>query len=297
MTTPSICITGATGNVGLETLRFLHTFTKDGTDARIIAAVPSPDKARKTIALANIEYRELDMMKPDIASQKAILQGVESLFLLRPPQISDIKRYIAPLLIAAKQAGVRHVVFLSLYGVEERTQTPHFAIEQLLRTSGMNWTFLRPSFFMQNLTTTHREEILRRDEIFVPAGNGKTNFVDARDIGEAAALILSAPNAHREAAYNLTGKHSYTYGDIANILSGEIGRHITYSQPSKLNFFWQKYVRERLPLSFVLVMLYLYHQTVIGKADGYSPDLERLLGHESRSFEEFAHQHRELWLR
>jgi uncharacterized protein YbjT (DUF2867 family) len=298
---PTICVTGATGNVGLETIRFLHAHVlhanaANGTEARIIAAVPSPEKARKIIALDKIEYRALDMMNPSAKTLETALHGVERLFLLRPPQISDVSRYIAPLLSAAERAGVQHVVFLSLYGVEQHTRTPHYGVEQLLRKSTLAWTFLRPSFFMQNLTTTHREEIAKRSEIFVPAGNGKTNFIDARDIGEVAALILNSPEAHRNTAYNLTGKHSYTYTEIATILQNELGRPITYTNPSKLHFFWRKCVQERLPISFVLVMIYLYHQTVIGEADGYAPDVERLLEHEPSSFVEFAHRHREMWL-
>jgi uncharacterized protein YbjT (DUF2867 family) len=295
MPLPTICITGATGNVGLETLRFLHARFAQGTEARLIAAVQSPEKARTTIALENIEYRLLNMTNPDAPALEAAFKGVERLFLVRPPQISDVERYIAPLIAAAERVGVQHVVFLSLFGVEEQKRTPHYAIEQLLRASGMKWTFLRPSFFMQNLSTTHRDEIAKHDEIFVPAGNGKTNFIDVRDIAEAAAIVLSAPENHRNTAYNLTGKHSYTYSEIANILSRELGRTITYTDPGKLSFFWRKAVREKQPLTFVLVMIYLYHLTTSGRADGYAPDLERLLGHEPSSFEDFAHRHQEVW--
>lgn len=296
MTNQRICVTGATGNVGLETLRELYSLTRNGTNTQLIAAVPSPDRARQTIALENVEYRALDMMKPDKARFEEALEGVERLFLLRPPQISDVKRCIAPLVQAAKEVGVRHIVFLSLFGVEERKQTPHYAIEELIRASGIEWTFLRPSFFMQNLSTTHREEIATRGEIVVPAGNGATNFVDAKDIGKVAASVLASPQAHLNTAYNLTGKLSYTYQEIASILSRELGRSITYKQPSKLTFFFRKVFRERLPVSFVLVMIYLYHQTIIGKANGYSPDLERLLGNTPISFEEFAHRERQTWI-
>lgn len=300
-TTTTICITGATGNVGLETLRAVHSMieysaTENGTTARIVAASQSPMDAARTIGLDNIEYRALDMTNTDATHHAAAFKDIEVLFLMRPPQISDVQTYIAPLVASAERAGVRHVVFLSLYGVESQTRTPHYAIEQLLRQSRIKWTFLRPSFFMQNLTTTHREEIAQRNEIFVPAGDGKTNFIDARDIGAAAATVLLNPEHHINSAYNLTGRHSYTYNEIAAILSKELGRTIRYTNPSKLRFFWRKAVQERVPVMFVLVMLYLYHQTVAGKADGYAPDLERLLGREPVSFEDFVRRNKTVWL-
>lgn len=289
---PLVCITGATGNVGLETVRCLDMHYADAV--QIVAAVTDPAQAKKQLALDAVEYRAFDITRPETFA--TTFAGVERLFLVRPPQISDVKRYFAPLIAAAEASHVRHIVFLSLFGVESQQRTPHYAIEQVLHQSSITWTFLRPSFFMQNLITTHRNEIAQRHEIFVPAGNGKTNFIDARDIGEVAAHVLAAPEAHHNKAYNLTGREAYTYNEVALALSKELQRSIRYTNPSKLHFFWRKYVQERLPLGFVLVMIYLYHQTVAGRADGYAPDAERLLGHPPASLQDFIQRHRSVWL-
>lgn len=88
-----------------------------------------------------------------------------------------------PSMDAAKQAGVTHVVFLSLIGIENAKYVPHYKVETYLHKINLQTTFLRCSFFMQNLNTTHRKEIKERNEIFVPVGNAKTSFIDARDIG------------------------------------------------------------------------------------------------------------------
>jgi uncharacterized protein YbjT (DUF2867 family) len=295
----TLCITGATGNVGIETLRFLIAAQQQNPEIRIIAAVQRADSAKKLLeskGLSGLEYRELDMMNPDSAESNGVFKDVEYLFLMRPPQISDVPKYIQPIVQAAERAGVRHVVFLSLNGVEEQTRTPHYAIEQVLRATSMKWTFLRPSFFMQNLTTTHREEIARRNEIFVSAGDGKTNFIDVQDIGEAAARVLLEAEKHSNAAYSLTGSTSYTYPEIAALLTKELGRRIVYANPSKLHFFLRKWLQERIPLMFVLVMIYLYHQTINGKADSYSPDLEWLLGHPPTSIEDFLERNKQTWV-
>jgi nucleoside-diphosphate-sugar epimerase len=148
---------------------------------------------------------------------------------------------------------------------------------------------------MQNLSTTHAAEIRDRDEIFVPAGGGKTNFVDARDLGEAAAHMLAGPGKHLMRAYDLTGPASFTYGEVAAILTRELGREIRYARPSKVRFLIRK-LREKTPLMFTLVMIYLYHQTVSGAADSFSPELGELLGRPPTSLEQFVREHRHIWM-
>ncbi len=146
---------------------------------------------------------------------------------------------------------------------------------------------------MQNLSTTHRDEITELSEIFIPAGQGKTNFVDVRDLGEIAALALSSDN-HLNQAYELTGSTAYDYYEIADILSRVLGRSIRYTNPSVLRFFWRKW-REGTPVSFIFVMTALYSITKLGKAAGYSPELRELLGREPTSFEQFAEDYKDAW--
>jgi uncharacterized protein YbjT (DUF2867 family) len=94
---------------------------------------------------------------------------VDSLFLMRPPALTDTKRYINPLIDAAQQAGVQHIVFLSLLGAEKLSWVPHRHVETYLQGSGVAWTLLRAGFFMQNLSTIHRDQIRADKEILVPA--------------------------------------------------------------------------------------------------------------------------------
>ena len=88
-------------------------------------------------------------------------------------------------------AGVRHIVFLSLIGAEKNKVVPHAKIEQLLQAGPATYTLLRAGFFMQNLSTTHRRDIVENDDVFIPAGKGKTAFVDTRDLAAVAALALT----------------------------------------------------------------------------------------------------------
>ena len=95
---------------------------------------------------------------------------------MRPPQISDIKRDMVPALEAAKAAGVKHMVFLSLIGIEQNKMVPHYQVEKWILASGLDYTFLRCSFFMQNLNTTHLAEFRDCDQILVPVGIRRPAF-------------------------------------------------------------------------------------------------------------------------
>jgi len=189
------------------------------------------------------------------------------------------------------------VVFLSLQGVENNSVTPHHKIEKLIVESGLPFTFLRPSFFMQNLSTTHRDEIRMRSEIFVPAGNGRTSFVDVRDIGAVAALALTdSTGEHLHKGYELTGSEALTYGEVAGIMTTVLGRRITYRDPSIPRFIWQKWQKENTPLGFTLIMVALYTVSKLGKAAGLTNETERLLDRPPITFRQFASDYRAVWM-
>ncbi len=69
--------------------------------------------------------------------------------------------------------------------------TPHHKIEKIIRELEIPYTFIRPSFFMQNLNTTHQKDIKENHDLFIPAGKSKTSFIDTRDIGEVAVTCLT----------------------------------------------------------------------------------------------------------
>jgi uncharacterized protein YbjT (DUF2867 family) len=282
---PDVLITGATGNVGAP---LVERFQRDGQPVR--AGVRSPDEAALG---AGVEAVRLDFRDP--ATFAPAVAGVRAVFLVRPPAIADVEATLIPFLEAAERAGVRHVVFLSLQGADRNPLAPHRKVEQWLAASAMAWTFLRPSFFFQNLSTTHRAEIRDRGEIFVPAGRGRTAFVDTRDVADVAFLALTAPG-HERQAYTLTGAEALTYGEVAAVLSAVLSREIRYARPS-LWAFWRRQRAEGTPAGFVAVMMALYTVCRLGLAGGVTDTLLRLLGRPPRSLRDFADDHRDRWTR
>ena len=217
------------------------------------------------------------------------------MFLMRPPAIGNVRRDLLPAVAAARDAGVRHVVFLSLQGAEKNKVVPHAAVEKWLRSSGLTWTFVRASFFHQNLSTTHAADIRDRDEIIVPAGNGATAFVDAEDVGAVAATALLDPTAHAMKAWTVTGPRALTYDQVADILSTELGRPIRYSRPGLPRYVRHAHGSLGLPWAMVAVTSAIYTTARLGLAAGLTADVKAVLGRDPIDFAAFAHRERRAW--
>jgi len=162
-------------------------------------------------------------------------RDVDRVFLMRPPHISNIRRDMRPFLEYLARRNINFLAFLSVQGAEKSRIVPHAKIESELERLRIPHATFRPSFFMQNLTTTHMHEIRDERRIFVPAGDGPTNFVDTRDVGEAIARILMNPPSGN-AAYTVTGLREHTYHEVVDILTRVVGEHVSYESARLIPF-------------------------------------------------------------
>ena len=281
----NILVTGASGNVGTEIVKILIA---NGYRVRVAGINPAALRQRFDEKAESVLF---DYARSETFTNT--FQGIKRMFLMRPPQITDVKKYMLPAIDAAKLAGVEHIVFLSLIGIEQNQRVPHYAVEQYLIKSQIPYTFLRCSFFMQNLSTTHRSEIRDHDEIYLPVGHGKTSFIDVRDIATVAALALTNLG-HENKAYELTGNEALDYYEVAEIFSQILERPITYRNPSAMQFLWRE-IRKGTHLPFALVMTWLYSSTRNGMAAQVTQELQQLLGKPSISLKQFVLDYKDTW--
>ena len=144
-----ILVTGATGTVGRPLVGLLRAA---GAAVRPASRhPPDPD----TVAF---DFR-------DRSTWRTAFDGVESMFLLRPPDLTRVSRGLAPRLAFAQALGLRHVVLLSVQGAGKVPVLPHAAAERWLRRSGLSWTFVRPSYFDQNLSGVFAPDIRPRPDV------------------------------------------------------------------------------------------------------------------------------------
>ena len=302
-----VLVTGATGNVGKAVMRQLLE-----AESPVRAGVTNLERAQADLepefgTHLGTGLLELVRLKfGDLSSYAAAFAGVSACFLMRPPAVSDTKRLILPAIDVGVALGVRRWAFLSLQGAQSNPVVPHRAVEKHLEGLGVagqiSYTFLRASFFMQNLSTTHREDIARLGDIFIPAGNGKTAFIDVRDIAAVAVKALTSSDADVErlglhnAGVELTSAEALTYTEVAAIMTRVLGRTITYSNPSPIAFGLHLKT-QGMPLAQILVMEALYAIAKFGLAGKLTGEVQRILGRAPISVNQFVRDEAAAWSR
>ena len=277
-----ILVTGATGNVGKVVVCDLQA-----RGQHPVAATLNEQDAQR--APCDVEQVAFDFGRPETFAPA--LRGIDRLFLMRPPQIADVERYLHPAIDAAKTAGVKQIVFLSLMGVNPRV--PHYKVEQKLLASGIPWTFVRPSFYMQNLESFYRDDIRLRDELFVPAGRARTSFIDVRDIAAVCALALAEPG-HENKAYTLTGSEALDYYEVADIFTKAQGRKIAYLRPTPAEYAARQQAIG-VEDEFIAVMRSLYWTVRLGIGKKITPELGQLLGRPPITMAQYAADFKDLF--
>ena len=275
-------IVGASGNVGKWVVENLN-------NDEIVAAERNIDKFKE----ADIETRKLDFYDPKTFEN--IFENIDSIFLMRPPAISKVKEYIFPFIDKALEKGVKKIVFLSLIGAENNNLVPHKKVEDYLIKRNADYTFIRPTFFMQNLTGMHLQDINELGEIIAPVGKGKTNFIDAKNIGEIIAKTLKE-TGHEKKAYSITGPKSYTYHKIAEILSKKLDRKIEFNEPGIIKFFIRMKKRG-FDINYIFVMTAIFLTSKFGKADITNDNFEKIMGYKPDSIESFVDRNKDKFLK
>jgi len=281
-----LVVTGASGNIGSVVAEHL---IGQGKGVRVVGvdtgALETRFGGRADVGMLDFE---------DTQTFSKAVAGAKSLFLVRPPPISRVGPTINAFIDAAVTAGVVHVVFSSVAGAESNSIVPHHRIEQHLFGSGVDWTILRPGFFIQNLATAYRRDTVEDDRIYVPAGSGSVAFVDTGDIGEIAALAMVDP-AHRGQAYHLTGEEAIDFHHVASILGQELGREIRY-EPARVVPYLFHLIGEGLAVPQALVQTILHVGLRRGDGAPVTDQVRTLLGRPPRTVEEYVASNRETFL-
>lgn len=283
-----VIITGATGNVGREVM---HALSRLNHNLNIYAGVRDVSDARIKLNSHNIQFLKFDFA--DLVTYETALSGCDILFLLRPPQLSKVEKYFKPLIETCVDKGLKHIIFLSVQGVEKSKIIPHHKIEKLIVDSKISYTFLRPAYFMQNFTTTLRADLVNKRLIYLPAGKVKFTLIDICDIGAVAAHILTDISGHKNRSYELTSKEKFTFGDIAEILSFNLDVPVHFKSPSLLGFFFTKR-EEKVRTALIFVMIMLHYFPRFQDEPEMTEWVEKILHRQPTTFQQFVKQNKML---
>lgn len=277
-----ILVTGATGNVGMEVVHYL---TQSNTKNQILAAVRNVESAQRKFPNAPaLKYVPFDFEDPDTFS--TAFEDIDILFLLRPPHLSNVEQYFKPLLDTAKSNGIKDIAFLSVQGAESSKLIPHHKIEQLILQLGFNYIFVRPSYFMQNLTTTFRSDIIDKKCITLPSAKSKFNWIDVKNIGEAIAQLILDFDQYKNQPYEITGNENMSFPEATHILSEIREEKIRFQSINPIRFYFKK-KREGMDGGYALVMTLLHFLPRIQKEPEISDNYHCLTGKEPTTLYEF----------
>jgi uncharacterized protein YbjT (DUF2867 family) len=284
-----ILITGATGNVGLSAVRYL--LNQKEQDYQVVAAVRDIEQAKKLDGIDRAQLVKFEFDEP--ATHAAALKGVKKLLLIRPNQVSDVSKHIFPFLDKVAKSEVKHIVFVSIVGAERNRVFANHRIEVHLKKMSVPYTIVRPSLYMQNLISLHGQEIKTNDRIYIPAGAGMVNYIDARDVAMFAAELLTK-SGYEGKEYEITGQEPMDFYKIAGLFSKELGREIKYARPLTIKFIRQKML-EKKELPFIVTLSLLYGAARNGKMGHISGVFKELTGAEPRKLADFIHEYRAVW--
>src|SRR5947208_14038899 len=281
----TILITGATGNVGRQVVEQL---VKRGADVR--ALVRDPAKANFP---ASVNVLKGDLL--DVDSLRSAFSGVSTLFLLNAVVAEEFTQALTALNVA-REAVIERIVDLSVIHSDLYVNVPHFAgkfgVERMIEQMGFNATILRPAYFINN-DLTIKDVVLGYGVYPMPIGSKGLAMIDARDIGEIAAIEL----IRREQAtgplpvdrINLVGPDTLTGADVAAIWSEVLGRTIAYGGDDTAGF--EQNLKKFMPSWMAFDMRLMSERFLTEGMIPEAGDVERLtalLGRPLRSYRDFA---------
>ena len=255
------------------------------SDCEVIAAGRSVEKMKKRFQDdLNLSFVSFDFENTD--SFKTAFSGIDILFLLRPPHISEVEKYFRPLLNSAKEHGIDQVVFLSVQGAEKSKVIPHNKIERLIEELEFNYIFVRPSYFMQNLTTTLLPEILNERSITLPSGSAKFNWIDIRNIGEATAKLILDFKDYQNKYIEITGSENENFTEVARLITEITGEKIRFQSMNPIRFYFKKR-KEGMESGFAMVMTLLHFLPRFQNEPFISDNYHRLTGKHPTTLRDF----------
>ena len=273
---PELAVTGSTGNLG-------------GMVARLLAGAGSQQRLLvRDAARAPVLERAVPFLTTyaDQERTKAALTGAKTLFMVSAAEAEDRLRQHYAFVDAATAAGVQHIVYTSFFGAApDCTFTlgrDHFATEERIKASGMDYTFLRDNFYLDFLPLLAGEDGVIRG----PAGNGVMAAVARADVARSAVTVLRDPALHVGRTYDLTGPEDISLARGAELLTAGTGRAITFHNET-LEEAYASRASYGAPPWQVDAWVSTYTAIAAGELSGPTSAVHELTGREPLSLEQF----------
>jgi uncharacterized protein YbjT (DUF2867 family) len=230
----------------------------------------------------------------DPGTHSAALAGVDRVYLVAPVLRTDFADEVSSFLDLAEAAGVRHVTYLSAFGIDQAPPAvAHRAVElDLIARGTITHSILRPAWFMQNFSETFLKPV--DGVIAVPTGDGAEAFVDAEDIAAVATATLASPEHHAGAQYAPTGPEALTVSDAADIIADVTGTPTNHNDIDR-NAWIDGTLAAGVPAAYGEVLRTLTETVAAGHGSRPNNDVQNVTGKPPISFADFARRTAQAW--
>jgi len=276
MQLPLLAITGSTGHIGGLVSKHLAGV---GIPQRLLARNPERAPSMPGALALQCSFENTD-------ESRSALAGTQTLFMVSASENSERLSQHRAFIDAATAAGVRHIVYLSFFGAApDATFTlarDHWATEQHIRESGMQYTFLRDNFYTDFFPTMVGEDSVLRG----PAKDGRVASVTRADVSCVAAAVLKDPEKHTDATYNLTGPEAHTLSEVAQILTEETGSSVSFHNETIEEAYASRLAFDAPQWQYD-AWVSTYTAIAAGELAKISCDVERITGHAPQTLRGF----------
>ncbi len=272
----NILVLGGTGRTGS---RLAKKLAKLGLNARTAARSGA--------------YVQFDWDDP--TTHGPALAGTDRVYLVAPVMRMDFAHQVASFLDLAEAAGVRHVTYLSAYGVDQAP--PEIALRavelDLIARGAFTHSLLRPAWFMQNFSESFLKPVA--GTIAVPTDNGTEAFIDAEDIAAVAAATLASPDAHAGVAYALTGPEAITVSEAAEIIADVTGKPMRHDDVDR-DVWVEGTLAAGVPAEYGEMLRRLTETIASGRGSRPTDGVEKVTGVPPNTFADFARRTAQAWM-
>jgi len=246
----TILITGATGNLGKLVLN------------NLLEELPSSQVSilvRDATKVTEFKDKGVTVYVGDYDNYESLISAfktIDKLYFVSGSDIANRTKQHENVMKAAKEAGVKHVVYTSFVRKNDTETSPiaavaeaHLKTEKWLKNSGMAYTILKHTIYMDFIPMFLGEHLLETGVAYLPAGEGKNSFVTRSDMAKVGAKVLLS-DAHKNKEYDLTNTTNVTMGEIVAQISEITGKPIQYVSPTQEAYI-QKLLKAEVPEEYV----------------------------------------------
>jgi NAD(P)H dehydrogenase (quinone) len=280
-----ILVTGSTGTFGSHVIKALQN-----KKINFKAAAQSIEKVKQAFG-EDVPAAEFNWKNKDTFN--GLFNGITGAFIISPSASSTFHQEIVPLLEEAKKARLPFIVLVTVFGADANKEGAHYLAEELVKNSGIPYTILRPNFIFQNFINYDLEAV-KSGSIYLPTGNGKTSYVDVRDVANVVAAIFSSPEQYKSNTFTLTGSEAISHAEAAAIFSEVLERPVINVDPSEAEYK-KTLLSFNLPAPAVDFFAQLYSYIKAGYCEAITNDLETITGEKPTSFKTFVTDYRSVF--